>query len=163
MWDEFASTIPHFIGAAVEVWEWISILSHTLLDTWLLIHCIVYRVIKRGPWLSRHTHMQYQSLTTNWGITKNIGTTWRVCIHFVLWYIHGFVVFCFAVVSLSVLVGSYTAFIHTTQGCISNTVAVKRSLLCCEVILSYMGKIDYYNKTQQRGNHVHISEDALYV
>ena len=38
MWGEITYPFPNFNGYTVEVWEWISNLSHVLLGMWLLIH-----------------------------------------------------------------------------------------------------------------------------
>ena len=38
-WNEITYPFPNFNDAAVEVWEWIYVISfHTLLSMWLLIH-----------------------------------------------------------------------------------------------------------------------------
>ena len=38
MWDKITHTFLNINGATVEVWEWISNLSYTLLGMYLLIH-----------------------------------------------------------------------------------------------------------------------------
>ena len=67
--DEITYTLLNFNSTAIEVWEWISNVTHTLLSIWLLIQVgIEVNVRKKGPrksWLHEcmpvHVMLYYSS------------------------------------------------------------------------------------------------------